>query len=94
MSNWEELKSNIRSLSDQDKKVNDITASLIAETIKRRNSLNLTQRDLSEMTGLKQAAIARYESLNAIPRIDTFIRIITALGLRCQLIPENEKIID
>lgn len=53
---------------------------LISELVKLRVDKGLTQRDLAEITGLKQSAIARLEKLNAIPRVDTIITIAHFLG--------------
>ena len=53
---------------------------LVSELVKFRVDKGLTQRDLAEITGLKQSAIARFEKLNAIPRMDTVITIAHFLG--------------
>lgn len=56
-------------------------SNLIIHLIKRRLELNLSQRDLAKMTNIKQPMIARIESGDTIPRLDTLIRIIKALDL-------------
>jgi len=69
-----------------DRNVNDTIAIaenlgfIVAELIKLRVDKGLSQRDLAELTGLKQSAIARLEKLNAIPRLDTIITIAHFLG--------------
>lgn len=52
-------------------KIAEKLGSVISELLKLRVDKGLTQRDLAEITGLKQSAIARLEKLNAIPRMDT-----------------------
>ena len=56
-------------------------SNLIIRLIKRRLDLNLSQRDLAKMTNIKQPMIARIESGDTIPRVDTLIRMIKALDL-------------
>jgi ribosome-binding protein aMBF1 (putative translation factor) len=55
----------------------------IAELVKfQRKKAGLTQRQLAEISGLKQSAIARIESRTAkmIPSIETLRRIFVPLG--------------
>ena len=42
----------------------------------------LTQRQLAEKCEIKQSAIARMESLQAIPRLDTMIKIARSLNVK------------
>ena len=56
-------------------------SNLVIRLIKRRLDLNLSQRDLAKMTNIKQPMIARIESGDTIPRVDTLIRMIKALDL-------------
>jgi predicted transcriptional regulator len=52
----------------------------------RRTELGLSQRELAELTGTTQSAIARLEAGGRPPRIDTLLRIATALD--CDLVVE------
>jgi transcriptional regulator with XRE-family HTH domain len=52
----------------------------------RRQELGLSQRELAELTGTTQSAIARLEAGGRPPRIDTLLRIADALD--CELVVE------
>ena len=59
----------------------------IAERVaERRSELGLSQRELAELTGTTQSAIARLEAGGRPPRIDTLLRIANALD--CELVVE------
>jgi transcriptional regulator with XRE-family HTH domain len=51
---------------------------------KRRLGLDLSQRELAELTGTTQSAIARLEGGTRAPRIDTLLRVAHALD--CELV--------
>jgi predicted transcriptional regulator len=56
------------------------TADMVAE---RRLAMNMSQRELAELCGTTQSAIARLERGGRPPRIDTLLRI--AEALECEL---------
>jgi len=58
---------------------------LIAELIARRNELQLSQRDLADLTGLRQPAISRLESGNGNVTLDTLSKVVKALGIQITL---------
>ena len=91
MKKWTELRSNISSLNEGEKQQISETASLVAEIIKRRLNLGLTQRQLAEMSGVKQSAIARLESNGVIPRIDTLFKLLRPLGLSIRLVIDEDS---
>lgn len=62
---------------------------IVADLIKLRVDRGLSQRDLADLTGLKQSAIARLEKLNAIPRLDTIITIAHFLGYTLTICKEK-----
>lgn len=72
------------------KRVNKLS-NLLYTMMKKRIDSKLSQRDLAKLTGIKQPMLARIEKMTSIPRLDTFISIIDALGLDIKLVKEDEK---
>jgi predicted transcriptional regulator len=58
-------------------------AQIADQVSERRRELGLSQQQLAELTGTTQSAIARLESGGRPPRIDTLLRITSALD--CEL---------
>jgi ribosome-binding protein aMBF1 (putative translation factor) len=54
-------------------------ASIAEQVAAQRAARGLSQRELAELTGTTQSAIARLESGGRPPRIDTLLRIANAL---------------
>ena len=54
-------------------------ASIADQVAARRRELGLSQHELARLTGTTQSAIARLESGQRPPRIDTLLRIASAL---------------
>jgi len=86
MKKWSDVRNNIQALSDLEKEEIRLTAELVARIIERRAEIGWTQRKLAEESGVKQSAIARFESLAVVPRIDTLYRLLKPLGLKIKLI--------
>ena len=61
-------------------------AAIADRVAQRRGELGLSQRELAELTGTTQSAIARLEAGGRPPRIDTLLRIANALD--CDLVVE------
>jgi predicted transcriptional regulator len=61
-------------------------AAIADQVAQRRAQLGLSQRELAELTGTTQSAIARLERGGRPPRIDTLLRIAEALD--CDLVVE------
>jgi transcriptional regulator with XRE-family HTH domain len=59
----------------------------------RRAARGLSQRDLAQLVGTTQSAIARLESGGRPPRIDTLLRIADALecDLHVELVPRESR---
>jgi transcriptional regulator with XRE-family HTH domain len=54
-------------------------AAIAQDVAERRQELGLSQRELAELVGTTQSAIARLERGGRPPRIDTLLRIADAL---------------
>lgn len=60
---------------------------LIGKLIEAREKKGYSQRDLAELSGVKQPAIARLESLKSIPRVDTLLKLLNPLGYTLTITP-------
>ena len=81
---WEELK-NQDNESQLTYGTAEEVARIIVELIEARVERGYSQRDLAGLCGIKQSAIARMESIESIPRLDTIIRVATALEMTMDL---------
>ena len=61
-------------------------AAIADKVTERRVAMNMSQRELAELCGTTQSAIARLERGGRPPRIDTLLRIAEALD--CELVVE------
>ena len=59
-------------------------ARIAEQVVEQRRARGLSQKELAELTGTTQSAVARLESGGRPPRIDTLLRIAEALD--CELI--------
>lgn len=59
-----------------------------------RNTGNLTQKQLSELTGIDQADISKIENGNANPSVRTLTRIASAMNmsLKIEFVPKTNNI--
>jgi|ADurb_Oil_03_Slu_FD_contig_31_3297660_length_859_multi_4_in_0_out_0_1 transcriptional regulator with XRE-family HTH domain len=80
---WSDVENSL--FSPEEQAETNHVLSIVTAVIERRKELCLTQRDLAKKTGLTQSAIGRFESLGAVPRIDTLWKITNILGLELSL---------
>lgn len=64
---------------------------LIGKMIEAREKKGISQRELSKLSGIKQPAIARVESMKVTPQIDTIIKILIPLGYTLSIVPIASK---
>lgn len=60
---------------------------LIGKMIEAREQKGLSQRELADLCGVKQPAIARLESMKTTPQIDTLFKILNPLGYTISIVP-------
>ena len=61
---------------------------IITTLIETRKIKGLSQKDIADITNLKQPAIARIENGVNSPQINTLLRIVDALDLKIEIIPK------
>jgi predicted transcriptional regulator len=57
------------------------------ELIKARTDKKLTQRQLEELSGVRQPIIARMEKGTSTPNLDTVMRVLAPLGMTLKVVP-------
>ena len=82
---WTDIKHEL--YSTEDILESSIRVSIINELIKARNEKNITQKQLEELSGIKQPMIARIEKGDTNIRIETLLRILAPLGKTIAIVP-------
>ncbi len=76
-------------ITEAEKAKIEFEVSIIGKLIEVRESKGITQKKLAEMTGLKQSAIARLESMKSTPQIDTLFKLLKPLGFTLAIVPDE-----
>ena len=76
-------------VSAAEKALIEFVTALIGKLIEAREEKGLSQRDLAEISGVKQPAIARLESMRSTPQIDTLFKILSPLGYTLSIVPTD-----
>ena len=58
----------------------DFRVALIGELIKARKEQGISQRELEELSGVRQPVIARMENGNTTPNLSTVLKVLAPLG--------------
>lgn len=85
--NWDDIYSNFKSLSQEDRDEIELKVKIIGEIIDARKNAGLTQKELENLTGLKQTFIARLENNKTDPQLTTVLKILRPLGLTLDVVP-------
>lgn len=91
MTEWNEYEKTITSISEAEKKAIKQKSQMVSAIARRRRMLGWTQAEVAERAGLKQSAVARLENSPQIPRFDTLQKVAFALGLRFELVPDDDE---
>ncbi len=65
----------------------DMRAALISALVEARQERGISQRQLEQMTGIKQPQIARMERGDANPQLDTLLKVLASLGKTLAIVP-------
>lgn len=62
---------------------------LIGKLIEAREQKGISQKELADLAGVKQPAIARLESMKATPQIDTLFKVLKPFGYTLAIVPDT-----
>lgn len=83
---WEEFEKELNITPEQEEEIR-LEMEIIQATINARKNKNITQEELSKLTGLKQSTIARVESSKHSPTTNTLIKMLYPMGYTLKVMP-------
>lgn len=90
---WKDVKKEVEEdFTQADFDEMELEKEIIRATIEARKKANLTQQELSELTGIIQPSIAKIENFARTPQYTTLMRLLRPLGYTIKVVPLNEKI--
>lgn len=81
---WNELEAEI--FTPEEIAESHARVEIISAIIAARQSKGLSQKELAELTGVKQPAIARLENGHISPSVDTINKLLAPLGKRLAVV--------
>lgn len=82
---WDDVRKEI--FTPEEIAESDLRVALIGEMIKARKQKGISQKRLEELSGVKQPIISRMESGSTSPRLETFLKVLAALGKTLAIVP-------
>jgi ribosome-binding protein aMBF1 (putative translation factor) len=70
-----------------DRTASNLRVAMMAELAHTRAEKGISQKELEEMSGVKQPVIARMEKGRTSPQIDTVLRVLAPLGKTLAVVP-------
>lgn len=86
--NWKDFRRDLNLTSEEEEIIN-LEKTLITAVVEAREQSGLTQKQLSELCGIKQPVIARLENAIHSPQINSMIRILKPLGYTLAVVKEE-----
>lgn len=83
---WKEVKKQLDITPEQQAEI-QLEMDIIEATIEARKKNKLTQRELSEISGVKQPVIARIERCVNSPQTSTLIKLLYPMGYTIRVVP-------
>ena len=83
---WDNIKKNLDISPEQQAEI-QLEQDIIEATIEARKKNKLTQRELSQKSGIKQPVIARIEKYVNSPRTSTLIKMLYPMGYTLRVVP-------
>ena len=75
---WEDARNEL--FTPEEIAASNLRVEIIGEMIKARQEKGLSQRQLEELSGVKQPIIARIENGTSTPNLNTILKVLAPLG--------------
>lgn len=87
---WKEFRKQLNITPEEEEQIK-LEKDIIEATINARKENKLTQRELSQKSGVKQPAIARIEKYVNSPQTNTLIKLLYPMGYTIKVVPINKS---
>lgn len=88
---WEKVRENLKLTKEQEEEIR-VEEEIIEAVVRARKERNLTQQQLSDISGIKQPAIARIENGTNSPMVSTLMKMLYSMGYTLKVVPlEKER---
>ena len=85
MRTWKDVRPEL--YSAEEIRESDLRVAIIGELIKARQEKNISQRELEQLSGVKQPIISRMEAGETSQQLDTVLRVLALLGKTLAVVP-------
>ena len=89
MREWTDIRKEL--YTEEERKESDLRVAFLSALIDARNEGKLSQRQLEQMSGVKQPMIARIEKGDTDPRLNTILRMLAPLGKTLAIVPIEKR---
>lgn len=87
---WKDVKKELQFTPEEEEEM-ELEKNIIKATIEARKKSNLTQQELSNLTGIVQPSIAKIENFVRTPQYTTLMKMLYAMGYTLQVVPLKKK---
>ena len=89
-SSWTDVRKEI--FTDEEISASNMRVAVINEFISARKEKGISQKELEKLSGVKQPVIARLETGNVSPQVDTLLKLLASVGKTLAVVPINKKL--
>jgi len=82
---WSDVEKEL--FTEEEIRESKLRVAIISELIKARQEKNISQRELEQLSGVKQPIISRMEAGETSPQLDTVLRVLAPLGKTLAVVP-------
>lgn len=89
-SSWTDVRKEI--FTDEEISASNMRVAVINEFITARKEKGISQKELEKLSGVKQPVIARLETGNVSPQVDTLLKLLASVGKTLAVVPIDKEL--
>lgn len=87
---WEEVRRDL--FNEEEINASNMRVAVINEFISARKEKGISQKELEKLSGVKQPVIARLETGNVSPQVDTLLKLLASVGKTLAVVPMEREL--